>query len=162
MAPNDTNLAAVDPVPRPTLAGDWSDDDHAVLESLTNDHAEPPTPAQLPAAPIAPTHTPRKISRLLTVSETFDPAWGNVAGGFVPIMILPADPDRTSLSVIVNTAASSILFGDDAGKLQSTRSAAVVATANPVRDIPHTGPVWLNLPLAAAAAVQVTVIAVTA
>lgn len=140
---------------RPTLAGDWRDDDGQVFSDLVEPQADPlPPPAQVLVEPV--TERPARPGRLLSGTLTVDPAWA-------PTLALPADPARKTLVIQNNstTATDGALVADDGGKLQAAQSAGAVYPANPLTLAGYTGPVWLSA-LGAAAPVRVSWWAVTA
>lgn len=103
-----------DPGYAPRLAGDWHDDDGTVIDSLIELSQ---TPADETAADVVtPSHAgyepPRKPNRLVTGYLT-------VSQSLVPVMLLPADTDRTSLTVLVTGGAASdaVYLADDPSDL---------------------------------------------
>lgn len=147
--------------PRANLAGDAHDDDAQILDDLVESHAEPPTPEQRPIEPIAPVVSrARPITRLVTGSIALQKTWD-------PQLILPADPNRTSLQLWAasNTATDFARLADDAGKVQSLGACALLYSGM-LLTFPltapgtHTGPVWVSCP-DATGPVTVSFIAVT-
>lgn len=123
---------------RPTLAGDWSDDDGQVFDSLVEPQANPlPVPAQTMTDPVQ--GRPKRAGRLMTGNATVDPTWP-------PMLALPADPARRSLVIQNNseTATDAVRVADDSGKCQAPAGAGLVYPANPLTLRDYTGPVWLS------------------
>ena len=139
----------------PTIAGNVPDPDAAVLNTLVEQDAIPPTPVEEPSSPVIPLDTPRLASRMLTQSIKVDPTWS-------PFMVLPADPRRLSLRihVISDTATDYIRIADDAGKLQALSASALVYVNDICALDNHTGPLWVYAP-DAANPVTLSVIAVS-
>jgi hypothetical protein len=140
----------------PIIAGNLTDDDGQVINSLVEDMAEPPAAKLLPVATTVPPVPVKPVMRLLTLT------W-NVLPGWPPSLLLPADPDRTALRIDVNSATATdvIRIADDAGKVQSVGGSALIYSG---KDIPfnsaYTGPVWVYAP-DAVGPVTVSVTAVT-
>jgi len=126
---------------RPNLAGDQDDNDAAILDSLVESQAEPPTPGQKPTVRLSPRSDPLPITRLMTGSV-------KMLTGFLPIMLLPSDAKRKRLTIRVQsaTAADYAIFSDDAGKVQYESGAAPCYQSVPLTLDDHTGPVWVALP----------------
>lgn len=123
---------------RPTLAGDWKDDDGQVFADLVEPQANPlPVPDQVMVEPV--TQRPPRPGRLMCGSMTADPTWP-------PMLVLPADPDRKSVTIQNNsaTATDSIRVADESGKLQNLVGGGLVFPANPLTLLGYTGPVWLS------------------
>lgn len=140
--------------PRPTLAGDWHDDDGQVIDDLVQPQANPlPPPATDKTVPV--TERPARVGRLIGGTGTWDPQWQ-------PFLALPADPRRKSVTIQNNstTATDGVRIADDSGKCQSGTGAGVVYPANPLTLLGYTGPVWISA-APAAAAVTVSMWAVT-
>ena len=127
---------------RPTIAGDYTDDDAEVMESLTRDAATPPSGPELPTEPLPPVTASKPMTRLMSGTVI-------VQAGWAPILLLPADPNRKSLRVwcASNTATDYIRVSDDAGKVQSVGGSALLYSGQPAAfpDF-HTGPVWVSAP----------------
>jgi len=157
-----THIDTSDQLGPPQLAGDYHDDDAAILDSQVESHAAPPTPAQLPQIPHpTPLAGPAPITRLLTGSLAFDKTWN------APQLLLPADPNRSSLQLWAasDTATDYARLGDDAGKVQNKGSSALLYSGQLLTfplTLPgaHTGPVWAWCP-DATGPVTVSFIAVT-
>ena len=127
---------------RPTIAGDYTDDDAEVMESLTKDAATPPTGRELPTTPLPPAIIPKAMTRLMTGTVI-------VQAGWAPILLLPADPNRKSLHLWAASATATdyIRVSDDAGKVQSVGGSALLYSGQPDAFPPdHTGPVWVSAP----------------
>lgn len=141
---------------RPTLAGNPKDNDAAILNSLVESHAEPPTREALPTVRLSPRVDPPPITRLMTGAV-------NLLVGYLPIMLLPSDAKRKRLTIRVQSAtpADYALFSDDAGKVQAQGSAAVCYQAVPLTLDDHTGPVWVALPAVFVGPMVVSFYAVT-
>src|SRR6187551_954560 len=97
----------------PTLAGDHSDDDGQVIDSLFVEVDTPPTP---PADTPAITHRtmPRRTNQLIEGFQVIDLNNLNT-----PMRLLNADPDRKDTIVRVNctVATDSIRIADEPSKL---------------------------------------------
>lgn len=132
------------PTPPPVLAGTTNPDDPdaRVIDSLIEQHAEPPTPAELPQTATEPSNVPRPLSRLLTGTLLLLPTWE-------PQLILPGDLRRQSirLRIASATAADTVRMSDDSGKVQTVGGSHVLYAGDTVlMDDVHTGPVWLYAP----------------
>lgn len=139
---------------RPTLAGDWTDDDGSVFDALVEPQANPlPVPAQVMTEAV--TGRPVRTDRLMSGTATYDPAWA-------PILLMPADAYRTSITVQNNsaTATDGLRVADDFGKCMGAVGAGLVYPANPLVLRNYTGPVWVSA-AGAAAAVSVSFWSVT-
>jgi hypothetical protein len=126
----------------PTLAGDPTDDDGQVLDSLVEPSAEPPTPSELPGSPKVELSEPKSLTRLLTGSQKLLASWDAV-------LLLPADPLRLSLQMWAasDTATDYARFSDDAGKIQVKSSSALLWSGQLLQlPLSHTGPVWVSCP----------------
>lgn len=129
----------------PTLAGDPHDHDAEIINSLDQDKAEPPKPADLPREPAEPLAERKAIQRLITGSLNLDPTWAAQ-------LLLPADASRTHLRLTISSpvAADVVLLADDAGKLSSPGSAGqIVASSLRAVELPYTGPLWAACPTTA-------------
>ena len=132
----------------PVLAGNVPDPDANVIDSLVEQHAEPPAPADLPVAVSPARVRPLRTTRLLTGSQPIRAEWG-------PVLILPADDARENLQLVIfsGTATDHVLIADDPGKLQ-TGGQGFVLHPNVVLPLAgHTGPVWAVVPSAPAVAI---------
>lgn len=142
----------------PEIAGDVRDDDAAVINSLVESHAEPPTPAEMPLkAPLDRTIDPPKITRMISNTINIDKTWP------VPTLLLPADPNRKSLTIrVASTTTTDVVYlADEQNKAQNASTSFVLAPATTTVDLSaHTGAVWIYAPLLAATAL-VTAVAVT-
>jgi hypothetical protein len=126
----------------PVLAGDHTDDDGIVLDSLVDPRAEPPTPSDMPGSPKVELSEPKPLTRLLTGSIKLLASWDAV-------QLLPADPLRLSLQMWAasDTATDYARFSDDAGKIQVKSSSAMLWSGQLLQlPLPHTGPVWVSCP----------------
>jgi len=121
---------------RPTLAGDWRDDDAAILDDLVESSAVPPTPDDLPLAVPVPQVVPPPINRLLGGTTVILPGWP-------PQLLLPADHRRTALSVtaITDSAVSTGVSGDP-GKLMSRSTATILINGQTLSLPGFTGALW--------------------
>jgi len=123
---------------RPTLAGDWQDDDGQVLDDLVQPQANPlPVPPQEMVTPA--TERPKRPGRIISGTLWVDPTWG-------PTQILPADANRKNL-IIQNgstEAADAIRVADDSGKCQVGSAAGLVFPANPLTLPDYTGPIYVS------------------
>jgi hypothetical protein len=131
---------------RPTLAGDWNDDDGQVFADLVEPQNEPlPPPADAMVAPIS--DRPARPGRLLTGTLAVDPAWT------APTLLLPADPLRQSVTIQNNsgTATDGLRVADDPGKLMTATACGSVFPANTLTLDRYTGAVWVSAADAAAA-----------
>lgn len=145
----------------PAISGDLHDDDAQIMDDQIESQAEPPTPPQLPTQtkPIAETTArPAKITRLVTANLTVQSTWDAV-------LLLPADPNRTSLTLYATseTATNWIRWADDPGKLQTLTGAAKLYSGQLITlgDPTHTGPVWVYGPDLVTSACNVVAITVT-
>lgn len=140
---------------RPTISGDWHDDDAAVFESYLETAQDLPEPLKLPVAPTV-THVPvpGPATRTISATYTLDNTWS-------PVRALPDDRDRRQLVVVVisTTATDTIRFGSDPSHLSSRGGSAVLPVG--VHRIPgHTGPVCFSAP-DVSGSVTVSIMAVT-
>lgn len=126
---------------RPTIAGDTTDDDGQVINSLTQGDATPPIPTELPTVDLGITIKAPPMTRLMTGSMVVPNTWA-------PVMILPADPNRKTLKIRVQSATATdyIRVSDDPGKLQFANLSYLGYISLPVELDGHTGPVWLSAP----------------
>lgn len=84
----------------PGIAGDWGDDDPAVMGAYFEEDMQGPTPADLPQTSGEPVVTlPRAPRRLFTRRYALTIEQG-------PIQILPPDPDRLSVQLMNETAGT--------------------------------------------------------
>lgn len=134
-----------DPVPFSPLAGDWKDDDAQVYDDDFSETQGAPLDNAMgvphAAAKIKPTS--RLIHRSIPV--------GTPAGGAVspPIMLLPADPNRKSLTLFAYADTQKYFtFGSDQGDCFNGNQYPVFVTTVS-RSWPsltldgHTGAVWV-------------------
>lgn len=141
----------------PHIAGNYKDDDAEVLDNLVEAEANPPAPEEMPLVPIDKPIEPPKITRLISNTFTVDKAWAE------PTLLLPADPNRKSLSIRVTstTATDVVNVADEKNKAQSAGTSYSVQASAVALDLSnHTGAVWVYAPNLAATAV-VTCVAVT-
>jgi len=141
----------------PVIAGNWNDDDGQVIDSLLDentDGAKTPPPAtesfSFAGEQVEPT------TRIIGMEVTLASGVPNTTPSSAPQQVLPADPDRLSLSIHVNAFGTDgisaglgsdvVRYSDDAGKLYSRMSAPGVTTSQPVDVLPHTGPVFVFAP----------------
>jgi hypothetical protein len=146
----------LDPVPPAPLAGDWHDDDAQVYadDFIAADHG----PDKFLGVP----HTAAEIdptTRLLTRNGQVGTINGVQAD---PIMLLPADPNRKTLTVLAyaDTKLTVIIASSKSECFNGTTFLTVAGGG--VVTVPldgHTGAVWAYS--AAAAAVDITALAVT-
>jgi hypothetical protein len=129
---------------RPTLAGDYDDDDGQVISDLVTTEAAPPDPFPAAAVPIpAPSPTPKRPTRLLTGTAVLDPA--NTSA---PFLVLPEDVDRETFTIRVlsDNPSDFVLMGEEPNRV-ATPGLAVRVPSGQVTDYgDHTGPVWVGLP----------------
>ena len=126
------------------------------LENLVESAAEPPARDKLPTEPVTPAINPMPLTRLHTGTSVIGMDWA-------PVLLLPADPYRLALQlwVVSDTAADFIRLADDAGKIQSKQTSALVYAKQDIAfPCGYTGPVWVSCP-DAIGPVTVTFTAVT-
>lgn len=128
---------------RPNIAGDSRDDDAAVVNSLVESHAEPPSPEQRPHAKVdVPLTQPVKKSRLLSTTFVVP-----VASAWDPIQAQPADAKRMHLIIVVvsTVATDYIRFADDKDKLAFLSSSHILPVGRHVIS-DFTGHAWFGVP----------------
>jgi hypothetical protein len=149
---------------RPTLAGDWRDDDAYKLNLLVQSEANPPDAAAEPIERITELPVaPRKKNRMLTSSMTIRA--GQTLDAF---QALPSDPDRLEIVVRVYsaTATDQIRVSDDAAKVQADGAAFLVrtgfqfGTSGGLDGDCFTGPIWIGA-VAPTTDLVVTILAIT-
>jgi len=139
----------------PVIAGDLHDNDADVIDNLVESHAEPPTAVEQPREAVTALRQPEPETRLMTGTVSLVQGWD-------PILLLPADPMRSALTVNAysTTPGEVIRLADDRGKL-FTASQSFSVRHEAAFSGPHTGPVWIFPDPAAAGSLTVTFVAVT-
>ena len=124
------------------FVGDTRDDDAHVIDSLDIEVDAPATPVMEAIAPAA-LETPKKPTRLLTGTFTFD------VNATAPVQLLPADPNRTQLHIDGTSFAATpglndfIAISDDLGKINSPFTAAWRLRSGKSRAMDnHTGAIY--------------------
>lgn len=149
------------PAPLGPLAGNWHDDD---AEAYEDDfiHADHRPPEEVTGVPHVKDELPI-TTRLVTRTETV----GTVNGVATdPIQILPADPNRKSVTIAFRgSATTNLLIGPEKSQMYSQHLALTLYAPNSAVAIPivldgHTGPVWVHC-IDPANSVMVSVVAVT-
>lgn len=145
-----------DPVPFAPLAGDTNDDDSQVYEDDFEMTATPPQ--EYSGVPFQKDTLPQ-VTRLLTREVFVGTINGSIAD---PIMILPADPNRKSFTLIAysDTQVYYTLGSDRSdcynGVSFPTFPTTIARSYSPLLFTDHTGAIWAY----SEAAVQVTVVAI--
>lgn len=126
----------------PILAGDLTDDDGQVLDSLVQQAPEPPSPKEQPKAPLQPLAKTRTKTRLLTQTLRLSPTMGAV-------QLLVADEDRKSitLSTHVEGAGTTVVrVGDDQSKVFADMGAYLIYpnTTDDTAFAGHNGPLYVS------------------
>jgi hypothetical protein len=153
----------LDPHTHAPLAGDWKDDDAQVYEAdFAYMDDGPQTSKGLPHVVETLKVTTRMLHRTGTV--------GTVSTILAdPIMLMPADPNRKSLSVnIVALAApgagTTVVFGDSKSDCYNNGVNGYYVTntapTSPMINVPHTGALWAWSPTGNVA-ITVNAIAIT-
>ena len=142
---------------RPTLAGNWVDDDWDVIDDLVESQANPPEPDDLPVVRLSVTRaTIPTLTR--TITSTYNQT---VEQG--PIMAMNPDARRKSLKIHV-FGTTDLYLSDDRATLTGMQSNAFRLSAPGEYDIlEHTGAVWIagDLTEAGTAPVNFSILAVT-
>lgn len=125
------------PVPLGTLAGDWHDDDASVYEA-DFDHGDV-GPDKFSGVP-HPKPSIKPNTRLLTRTVTV----GTVNASLVdPIQIIPADPNRQNVSIVVSgAAATSFRIGAEKTDCYNGNDIPCPSTNAPIVLNLHTGALW--------------------
>lgn len=129
----------------PLHVGDTKDDDGAIIDSFFIETDAPPTPVQQAIAP-EPREQTKPTTRLVSGAYILDPTW------VTPTMILPADPNRTDLRLIIRSptavATDGVVVGSEASNMQSMGRVLVGSTGSATLvlsgEICHTGAVWIQ------------------
>jgi hypothetical protein len=128
---------------RVTIAGDYTDNDAAVIDSLVESHAQPPEPVTQPTMPLVVAVPPKPMTRLMVGSIA-------VQAGWAPVLLMPADPNRINLQLWAasDTSTDYARVSDDAGKVQSKGGSALLYSGQLLKFQvgTHTGPVWVYAP----------------
>lgn len=140
------DLTTIDTDP-PVIAGDANDDDAQVFDTFDTPQPMGVLPEQSETvAPARELYRPRKTTRLLTGGQ-------NIASTHNAVLLIPADPDRISLTLSTftpdapYTAATILRIADDSSKLGMGMGAYIVTAARDIDALhDYTGPVWVLVP----------------
>lgn len=120
----------IDPAPHPAIAGNWQDDDGESIDEWFEAPDLGPQVYGVPAVPVVP-DVPA-ATRLLTREFSI----GAQSGSHIPLLVLPADPNR--LKLIVGLEADTRIASE-----QSDVFFAVAPGATALLDMDgHTGALW--------------------
>lgn len=139
---------------------DLKDDDGQVIDSLLIETDAPPDPAKGEMSFDKPAPTLPKIpTRLLTGYQNFTATTD-------PIMILPADPSRKSVTLTVFSAAAAptasveyLSISDESGKLNTTSAMNLRHGKDPIA-LDHSGPIFAKGASTLTAVMELTWVAV--
>ena len=132
--------------PAPTIAGDTADDDAEYIDWILLPNPDGFTPFEEMVAPNLYGDESLKDRKPQTKLFQATVPVGTYSGViYDPVMLFPADSDRTELVLrAVSSVASTWRFGSDK---QSCYTAASLPTTDPALVLQcHTGPVWVYSP----------------
>lgn len=141
----------------PRISGEQSaDNDDAsdfdeLLDQEANGVPAKEMPVELGSAPINPLPFTRIQARTFLITPTFQPQ-----------QVLPADPNRLSLTIVVTALEDAYfaLVSDDIGNVSHESTAFRIDNSLALDNLPHTGPVWVS-GLGSTGDVTMSVLAVT-
>lgn len=151
----------VDPLPFGKLSGDWSDDDGIAQDQVLEQADHRPDLRQSKPIPY-PSDQVKPETKIIMRSKQI-----LVTDAVVPVMILPPDRNRITLSLIVRTATvaavNSLTFADSqAGCFGNDQILMLSTTPTTIELDNHTGALWtMQGSGASTGTVYYTVIAVT-
>lgn len=120
----------------PKIAGDWLDDDPAVVDDLVRNQSDPPLPDDLPMAfDSLPDTKPTPISKFMARNYKYPASLTD------PIMLLPADAKRKRLIIRVDATC---VISSDRNDLVDGANNAFQCIAYEIYDLTgHTGALWV-------------------
>lgn len=141
----------------PDIAGDSDDDDATVIDNLVEQSAEPPKPADRPTTDVEALTAPKPATRLITGTITLNTDWSGAE------LILPADPNRTQVSLTVSSASGNVdvYIADEKDKAGTNLSAILPETGDALKIDGHTGAIWATAVGDAATTARISWVAVT-